>query len=97
MKVIRHTDRNYAAKLRDLTANTSLFDAEIEQRTTRGALVSNHASSKPHFASVPSLKLSISTPSVTSSTRREGATPLSASICTRASRSRAESPERRCA
>jgi histidinol dehydrogenase len=33
MKVIRHTDRNFAAKLRELTANTSLFDAGIEQRT----------------------------------------------------------------
>ena len=33
----------------------------IEQRTARGALASNHSSVKPHFASVPSLKLSITT------------------------------------
>jgi histidinol dehydrogenase len=33
MKVIRHTDANFAAKLRGVTAASSLFDAEIEQRT----------------------------------------------------------------
>ena len=33
MKVIRHTDANFAAKLREVTASSSLFDAEIEQRT----------------------------------------------------------------
>ena len=33
MKTVRHTDKNYAAKLRALSADTSLFDAEIEQRT----------------------------------------------------------------
>jgi histidinol dehydrogenase len=33
MKIIRHTDKDFALKLRELTANTSLFDAEIEQRT----------------------------------------------------------------
>jgi len=33
MKVIRHTDANFAAQLLDLTAASSLFDAEIEQRT----------------------------------------------------------------
>ena len=37
MKTVRHTDKNYAAKLRALSADTSLFDAEIEQRT-RGIL-----------------------------------------------------------
>ncbi len=33
MKVIRHTDANFAEKLRMLTAASSLFDLEIEQRT----------------------------------------------------------------
>ncbi|MEI7806924.1 MAG: histidinol dehydrogenase [Verrucomicrobiota bacterium] len=33
MKTVRHTDKNYAAKIRALSADTSLFDAEIEQRT----------------------------------------------------------------
>jgi len=33
MKVIRHTDVNFAEKLRELTAASSLFDPEIEQRT----------------------------------------------------------------
>ena len=33
MKVIRHSDVNLAGKLRDLTAASSLFDPEIEQRT----------------------------------------------------------------
>jgi len=33
MKVIRHTDANFAGKLRELTAPSSLFDAVIEQRT----------------------------------------------------------------
>jgi len=33
MKVIRHNDANFAAKLRGVTAASSLFDAEIEQRT----------------------------------------------------------------
>ena len=33
MKIARHTDKDFAAKLRELTANASLFDAEIESRT----------------------------------------------------------------
>ena len=33
MKVIRHTDANFAARLRELTAPSSLFDPVIEQRT----------------------------------------------------------------
>lgn len=33
MKIARHTDKDFAAKLRELSANASLFDAEIEQRT----------------------------------------------------------------
>jgi histidinol dehydrogenase len=33
MKVIRHADANFAGKLREMTASSSLFDAEIEQRT----------------------------------------------------------------
>jgi histidinol dehydrogenase len=33
MKVIRHTDANFSAKLRELTAASSLFDPDIEQRT----------------------------------------------------------------
>ena len=33
MKVIRHTDANFAAQLRELAAASSLFDAEIEERT----------------------------------------------------------------
>ncbi len=33
MKVIRHSDANFAAKLRELTAPSSLFDPVIEQRT----------------------------------------------------------------
>ncbi len=33
MKVLRHTDANFTLKLRELTAASSLFDPEIEQRT----------------------------------------------------------------
>ena len=33
MKIVRHTDKNFSTKLRELTADTSLFDAEIETRT----------------------------------------------------------------
>lgn len=33
MKIVRHTDRDYAAKLSDLAAGASLFDPEIESRT----------------------------------------------------------------
>jgi histidinol dehydrogenase len=33
MKIARHTDKNFSAKLRELSANASLFDPEIEQRT----------------------------------------------------------------
>ena len=33
MKVIRHRDANFAGKLCDVTAPSSLFDPEIEQRT----------------------------------------------------------------
>jgi len=33
MKVIRHTDANFATKLRGVTAASSLFDPEIENRT----------------------------------------------------------------
>src|SRR5450432_3455255 len=33
MKIVRSTDKNFAAKLRDVAADSSLFDAEIEQRT----------------------------------------------------------------
>ena len=33
MKVIRHTDRNFPERLRELTAPSSLFDPVIEQRT----------------------------------------------------------------
>ena len=33
MKVLRHTDANFASRLRELTAASSLFDSEIEQRT----------------------------------------------------------------
>ena len=33
MKIIRHTDANFAAQLRELTAPSSLFDPDIEQRT----------------------------------------------------------------
>jgi len=33
MKIIRHTDANFAKKIGEATAASSLFDAEIEQRT----------------------------------------------------------------
>jgi histidinol dehydrogenase len=33
MKVIRHSDANFVQKLRKVTGSSSLFDAEIEQRT----------------------------------------------------------------
>ena len=33
MKIVRHTDKNFSAKLRDVAADSSLFDAEIEART----------------------------------------------------------------
>ncbi len=35
MKIVRHTDKNFTAKLRELSAGSSLFDAEIEQRTRK--------------------------------------------------------------
>src|SRR5450631_3665684 len=33
MKIARHTDKDFAARLREVSADSSLFDAEIEQRT----------------------------------------------------------------
>src|SRR5260221_9130425 len=33
MKIVRHTDANFAAKLREVATSSSLFDAEIESRT----------------------------------------------------------------
>jgi histidinol dehydrogenase len=33
MKIVRHTDKNFAPRLREASADTSLFDPEIEQRT----------------------------------------------------------------
>src|ERR1035437_4771489 len=33
MKIDRHTDKNFSVKLREVSADSSLFDAEIEQRT----------------------------------------------------------------
>jgi histidinol dehydrogenase len=33
MKIIRHTDKNFSARLRETAADSSLFDAEIESRT----------------------------------------------------------------
>jgi histidinol dehydrogenase len=33
MKIARHTDKDFAASLRELSANASLFDAQIEERT----------------------------------------------------------------
>lgn len=42
MKVIRHTDADFPKRLAEMTAETSLFDAEIEQRT-RAILDAVHA------------------------------------------------------
>ena len=33
MKIVRHTDKDFSAKLREAAADSSLFDAEIEART----------------------------------------------------------------
>ena len=33
MKIVRHTDAKFAARLRELIASSNLFDAEIEERT----------------------------------------------------------------
>ena len=33
MKIVRHTDKDFSAKIREATSGSSLFDAEIEQRT----------------------------------------------------------------
>ena len=33
MKIVRHTDKGFSAKLREVAADSSLFDAEIEVRT----------------------------------------------------------------
>ena len=33
MKIVRHTDKNFSTKLREVAADSSLFDAEIEART----------------------------------------------------------------
>jgi histidinol dehydrogenase len=33
MKIARHTDKDFSARLREIAADSSLFDAEIEQRT----------------------------------------------------------------
>ncbi len=33
MKIVRHTDKDFAAKIREATSDSSLFDAEIESRT----------------------------------------------------------------
>src|ERR1035438_940560 len=33
MKIVRHTDKDFSATLREIAAGSSLFDAGIEQRT----------------------------------------------------------------
>src|SRR5450432_770709 len=33
MKIVRHTDKNFSSKTREATSASSLFDAEIENRT----------------------------------------------------------------
>ena len=33
MKIVRHTDKHFSAKLLEVAADSSLFDAEIESRT----------------------------------------------------------------
>ena len=33
MKIVRHTDKDFSARLREVAADSSLFDTEIEQRT----------------------------------------------------------------
>src|SRR5580693_10817014 len=33
MKIVRYSDRDFSARLREVAADSSLFDAEIEQRT----------------------------------------------------------------
>jgi histidinol dehydrogenase len=33
MKIVRHSDKDFSARLREIAAGSSLFDAEIEQRT----------------------------------------------------------------
>ena len=33
MKVVRHTEKDFSARLREVAADSSLFDAEIESRT----------------------------------------------------------------
>src|ERR1700749_3602366 len=33
MKIVRHTDKDFSARLREISADSSLFDAEIEART----------------------------------------------------------------
>ena len=33
MKIARHTDKDFSARLREAAADSSLFDAEIESRT----------------------------------------------------------------
>src|SRR5450631_3560914 len=33
MKIVRHTDKNFSARLREVSTDSSLFDIEIEQRT----------------------------------------------------------------
>ncbi|MDD5138832.1 MAG: histidinol dehydrogenase [Verrucomicrobiales bacterium] len=35
MKIVRHTDKDFSAKIREATSDSSLFDAEIEQRTRK--------------------------------------------------------------
>jgi histidinol dehydrogenase len=35
MKIVRHTDKGFSARLREAAADSSLFDAEIEQRTRK--------------------------------------------------------------
>src|SRR5471030_1565316 len=33
MKIVHHTDKDFAARIREAAADSSLFDVEIEQRT----------------------------------------------------------------
>ena len=42
MQVIRHTDKDFSARLREVTSASQLFDAGIEQRT-RAILQEVHA------------------------------------------------------
>ena len=55
MKIIRHTDANFSAKLREVTADSSLFDAGIDKSHNRQVWINSLQESVNDFRQLTEL------------------------------------------